>query len=130
MNIFKRIAALFRGGPTSSERGLPIYVFSRRCQEPLAGRVDLYNELSAADEESGYTFYTRKVLHTSGERRCFDQVEVDLWFDRSKTLQHYEVGVNGRWLTAEEYEQEFARLNGPPDDETPVAPNDSSDEQP
>ena len=129
MNIFKRIANLFSGGGSSNDRDLPIYLFSRRCREPLMGRVDLFNELSAADDESEYEYYTRKVIHTSGERRCFDQVEVDLWFDRNKQLAHYEVGASGRWLTAEEYAEELARFNAPPEEDTATpSPNDAPTE--
>jgi hypothetical protein len=115
MNLFQRIAQLFRGGPTpTSNRFFPIYVLSRRCNEPIAGQLDLLNELSL-DEDDAY--YGRKVLHTTGERRCFDQVEVLLWFDRSKQLLRHEV-QGGRWLEADEYEAELARFNAPPAEET------------
>ena len=114
MNLFQRIAQLFSGGgTTASNRFFPIYVLSRRCNEPIAGQLDLLNELSL-DEDDNY--YGRKVLHTSGEHRCFDQVEVLLWFDRSKQLLRQEV-QGGRWLEAEEYEQELARFTAPPAEE-------------
>ncbi len=117
MSFLKRITSLFSGGRSSagSDRMLPIYVLSRRCNEPIAGQIDLMNELSQAEEDSG--FYTRKVLHTSGERRCFDQVEVEIWFDGNKRISHHEV-VGGRWLSAEEYEAELARIDAPAN--TPV----------
>jgi hypothetical protein len=117
MNFFRR---LFGGKPTSSAgRMLPIYVLDRRCNEPIAGQVDLFNELSQA-EEGEYVYHTRKVLHTSGERRCFSQVEVNLYFDRDKQLVHHEV-AGGRWLDATEYQAELARFNAPP--EEPAAPS-------
>ena len=119
MNIFKRIANFFQGGGTvRNNRYFPIYVLSRRCREPLVGQIDLLNELSLTEEDDN-TLYTRKVLHTSGRTRCFDQVEVLLWFDQNKQLQRQEVW-GGTWLEAEEYtraEAEFqARLAEP---ETP-----------
>jgi len=104
MNIFKRIANFFQGGGgASNNRYFPIHVLSRRCREPLAGQVDLLNELSLTEEDDS-TYYTRKVLHTSGRTRCFDQVEVLLWFDKSKQLLRQEVW-GGEWLEAEAYER-------------------------
>ncbi|MCB0061778.1 MAG: hypothetical protein KDE19_06680 [Caldilineaceae bacterium] len=117
MNLFQRIANLFRGGGSGSDgRFLPIYVRSRRCNEPIAGQLDLLNELSLTDDEGDAAYYGRKVLHTSGERRCFDQVEVFLWFNNSKQLLRHEV-QGGEWLEAEAYEQELARFHAPPAEE-------------
>ena len=108
MGLFSRIAALFTGkAPGGSNRYLPVYVIDHRCREPIAGQVDLLNELSLADEEGG-GYYVRKVLHTSGERRCFGQVEVQLWLDSKKQITNHEV-QGGRWLTADEYDAEVAR---------------------
>lgn len=122
MNFFKQLAGLFSGrSGGSSHRYLPIYVLSRRCNEPIAGQVDLYNELSRGDEESGHAYYSRKGLHTSGVNRCFDQVEVHLYFDRNKQLVDHEV-EGGRWLTVDEYEEELARFEAPPEEE----PDDGS----
>lgn len=117
MNFFQRIAQLFTGGGGGNDgRFLPIYVLSRRCNEPIAGQLDLLNELSLAEEDAEGAYYGRKVLHTSGERRCFDQVEVLLWFNNNKQLLRHEVS-GGRWLAADEYEQELARFNAPPEEE-------------
>ena len=113
MNLFKRIASLFSGG-SGGDRLLYIYALNTRCNEPVAGTVDLYNELSHTDE-SDYPLYARKVLHTSGKNRCFGQVEIELWFDTSKRLQHYDV-QGGRWLERNGYEAELARFQAPPDD--------------
>ena len=114
MSFWSRISKLISGGANSDNRSLPIYVLSRRCNEPIAGLVDLFNELSRVeDDDSGY--YTRKVLHTSGDRRCFDEVEVNLWFNGNKRLINHEV-TGGRWLEADEYDAELARYNAPPDD--------------
>jgi hypothetical protein len=89
MNLFARLLAALRS------KGAPI-----------KGQIDLLNELSLAEEESGY--YVRKVLHTSGRNRCFAQVEVQLWLDDKKQVTRYEV-QGGRWLTAEEYAAELER---------------------
>lgn len=108
MGFFARLAALFTGkAPSGSERHLPIYVLAHRCREPIASQVDLLNELSLADKEGG-GYYVRKVLHTSGEQRCFGQVEVQLWLDSQKQVTQHEV-QGGRWLSADEYAAEVAR---------------------
>lgn len=127
MGFFQRLADLFRGGggPSQSDRYVSFYVLSRRCNEPLAGQVDLFNELSIAEAE--YDFYARKVLHTSGHKRCFDQVEVELWFDAKKKLAHHEVH-GGRWLNAGEYAAELARFNAPPEEVDPGAAGSPPDE--
>jgi len=121
MNFLKRIASFFQGGGTASRgRHFPIYVLSRRCREPLVGQIDLLNEISLTEEDDS-AYYTRKVLHTTGRTRCFDQVEVLVWFTKDKQLLRHEV-QGGTWLAEEEYERaeaEFqARLI---EDETPKA---------
>lgn len=116
MNFFKRLASFFGGNRVGlHNRYLTVYVLSRRCNEPIAGQVDLLNELSLA-EEDGYHYYTRKVFHTSGANRCFGQVEVTLHFNRNKQVADHEV-QGGRWLTEAEYETELARFNAPPDED-------------
>lgn len=100
MGFFAKILAAFTGkAPTGGDRYLPLYVLDHRCREPISGQIDLLNELSLA-EEGGY--YVRKVLHTAGKRRCFSQVEVQLWLDGKKQITRHEV-QGGRWLTAAEY---------------------------
>ena len=114
MNFLRGLANLFSGGggkPSADKRYLTIYVLSRRCNEPVSGQVDLLNELSRSDD-SEYAWYSRKVLHTTGERRCFSQVEISLFFNQDKQIIKHEV-EGGRWLTAEEYTTEMARFNAP-----------------
>ncbi len=104
MGFFQRLANLFGGRPSqTSDRFLTFYVLNRRCNEPIAGRLDLLNEISAADE-SDAVWYARKVLHTAGHRRCFDQVEVEFWFDGSKRILRKQVS-GGRWLEQDEFER-------------------------
>ena len=114
MSFWSRIAGFITGNQTFSNRGKNIYVLSNRCKEPIAGQVDLMNELSRTEDEK--SFYSRKVLHTSGDSRCFDQVEVELWFDRSKRIDRYEV-TGGRWLEEDEYKAELLLFNAPPDEQ-------------
>ena len=116
MSFLKKLASFFTGGGGGS-RALPIYVFSNRCREPIAADIDLVNSLSR-DDENDNLYYTRKVLQGSGKNRCFTQVEVEIWFDRNKNVSRYEVN-GGRWLSAEEYEEELVRFNAPPEEEIP-----------
>lgn len=116
MGIFKRFTNLFgRRSAGGDDRLMSIYALCHRGREPVSGTVDLFNELSLDDGDGPDTYYVRKVLHTTGEHRNFGQVEVELWFDKNKNLDRYEV-TGGRWLEAEEYEQELARFNAPPAD--------------
>ncbi len=83
MSFWARITNILKGGGGGNDnRAFTIYVLSRRCNEPIAGQIDLFNELSRTEDDSGHPYYTRKVLHTSGQNRCFAEVEVNLWFDR------------------------------------------------
>ena len=61
---------------------LPIRVKCSRCGETVEGRVNMANDLSLTDNDSGY--YVRKVLMGGG--RCFQQIEVELRFDASRKL--------------------------------------------
>lgn len=120
MNLFKRLASLFGGGgtPRADKRYMTVYALSRRCNEPVSGQVDLLNELSKPDDGE-YAYYTRKVLHTTGENRCFSQVEINLYFNQDKQIVHYDV-EGGRWLTSEEYTAELTRFNTPPPEDDTV----------
>ncbi len=118
MSFWTQIANLFKGGGGNRDRLLPIYVLSRRCNEPIAGQVDLFNELSRSEDEGDHAYYTRKVLHTSGEKRCFAEVEIQLWLDRNKQVIRHEV-EGGRWLEEEEYQAEWTRFHAPPPDDDP-----------
>lgn len=115
MSIFKRIASLFTG-KSSDDRIMPIYARATRSRELVSGTVDLYNELSLAEGEDSDGYYVRKVLHTTGKNRVFEQVEIELWFDRHKRLDRYEV-VGGKWLEPEAYAEELAREQASPEED-------------
>ncbi len=115
MSFLSRLAALFGGAPKVDNRYFSIYVLSNRCREPAMGQVDLFNELSLTDEKER-PFYVRKVLHTSGRNRCFDQVEAQLWFDNNKRLLDKEL-VGGRWLERDEYDALLQPAEQETDDE-------------
>ena len=47
----------------------------------------------------------------------FHEVEVHLWFNRNKQISDHEV-TGGRWLTEDEYAEELAIFNAPPEEES------------
>ena len=125
MSFFKRLAQLFTGGGSGgNRRTLTIYVLSRRCNEPLSADVDLLSSLSQA-EEADATYYTRKVIQSSGANRCFSQVEVELWFDETRNLRRHAV-QGGKWLTEAEYDAEVERFNRPPEEDREDAPEEGN----
>ena len=74
---------LFSGSPANPAGNfLAIRVKCARCGEVIEGRVNMANDLSLMDNDSGY--FVRKVLMGSG--RCFQQIEVELRFDASRKL--------------------------------------------
>jgi hypothetical protein len=131
MGFFDRIRSFFSGQPVQ-ERYLHVYIYSRRCRDAVAGRIDLMNELSGADVDNasgtldgaeeaagapaGAVWFVRKVFTTSGRDRCFDNVELRLWLDGNKQVLRHEVD-GGMWLERDEYERlERARASTLEDD--------------
>ena len=88
------------GSSESGNRALWVYARCNRCQEALASRVDLVNDLSIADD-GGYV--CRKVL--MGNKRCFQQIKVRLYFDGNRTVIDREIS-GGQFISAEDYESE------------------------
>ena len=119
MSLLDSLKKFFTGGSGASKQGnrqtFPVYVQDHRCGEPVQGEVNLLNELSKGDNDS--EFYVRKVLHTAGTKRCFGQVEVELWFDTKRNFLRHQI-TGGKWLTADEYTAALERFNAPPEEET------------
>ena len=93
------------GGGGGSGRFLEIYALNFRCQEPLATRIDMYNDLSPVEEGSevkGAAYYVRKVVSTSGDQRCFDSCEIQIWLNSRRQEVNREI-AGGQFLSAEEY---------------------------
>ncbi len=117
MSLLDSLKKLFSGGSASSQssrQAFTVYVQDHRCGEPMQGEVNMLNELSKGDDNA--EFYVRKVLHTSGKKRCFGQVEVELWFDNRRNFLRHQV-TGGKWLTADEYIAALERFNAPPEED-------------
>jgi len=104
MGFLKKLSSLFAGGGGREGDGNihREYVRCRRCGEKLPVRVDLRNELTPTYEEGEGAYYVRKGVVGSGETRCFQMIEVDLYFDASRHLvSRYITG--GEFITREEF---------------------------
>ena len=96
MNFLKN---LFGGGGSSRDkRSLYLYVRPKRCDKLVAVRIDLYNDLSLADEGSGY--FVRKIAQAA---RCPFPAELMLYFDKNRKLTNSTI-ENGEFVSEEEYD--------------------------
>jgi hypothetical protein len=111
MGLFRKLGSIFSGGGSGEDDGSihREYVRCSRCGEKLSARVDLRNELTPTYEEGEGAYYARKGLLGSGETRCFQLVEVELYFDAQRNLvSRYVTG--GEFITREEfYAEESAK---------------------
>lgn len=102
MKIFKKIASALTPSSKPDEDFYTIYVRGHRCKEALSTRIYLRRDLSDQDD-SGYI--ARKILAGTGRNRCFERVEVILYFDEQKNIVDQQIS-GGVFITAEEYESE------------------------
>ncbi len=111
MGVLDTIKNFFQSGSSNaSRRYLTVYLLNFRCNEPISAQIDLYNDLSP--DETGrqnVAFYVRKILSTSGTRRCYDTNEVQIWLDSRRRVVEYEV-AGGKWLDAEAFAEETAKF--------------------
>jgi hypothetical protein len=100
MGFMKKLAGLFGGkGEKNIHRE---YVRCKRCKEKLAVRVNLNGELTPQYGEGEGAYYVRKGVSGSGENRCFQMIEVELYFDYEKRLvSRYIIG--GEFITEDEF---------------------------
>src|SRR5689334_19599441 len=98
MSFFQRFSkALTQSKP---DRHLTVTVQCLRCGEVIAAPVDLWNDLSFADDEhdeQSKDYICRKVL--MGRQRCFQQIEVTLHFDKNRQLTAKEI-TGGKFVEA------------------------------
>lgn len=102
MAIWDAIRSWFQ--PAGGDRaGQWIYVECERCGEVIKSRVDLAHDLTPeygpSDRPEGY--FTRKVLIGSGP--CFQQIEVELEYDRNKQLTSRDI-QGGSFVSRQDYE--------------------------
>ena len=98
MGFLKRLGNFFSNPTgTNDDREYWVAVKCNRCGEEIRGRIDLWNELSWTDPDSGSgSAYTcRKVLMGSGT--CFQQIEIILEFDSKKNILDRQI-MGGKFL--------------------------------
>jgi len=85
MGFFKKLTSIF-SPPTTTSNLYPIEVICKRCGERISGSVNLSNDLSIVygNSENDYTYFCRKAFMGGG--RCFQQVEVELTFDKNRRI--------------------------------------------
>ena len=92
MSFLQRLGRLLVPQAAAPTRSLQtIMVQCNRCGEVISAALDLRNDMSAEYDEStgATTFVSRKVL--MGRQRCFQQIEVTLFFDSKHHLTSKEV---------------------------------------
>jgi hypothetical protein len=112
MGLIKKIASLFDGEEGDDGNVHWEYVRCSRCGEKIAVRVDLRNELTPQWDEGEGAYYTRKGIVGSGKTRCFQTIELDLYFDADRRpLSRYISG--GEFITRDEYEAQEGQDGSP-----------------
>ena len=108
MGLFKRLAGFLAGGDGEGDRNAHYeYVRCARCGEKIRVRVDLGSELTPEYESSEGTYHARKGVLGSGETRCFQMIEVELYFDAEKHLVSRYIS-GGEFITRDEFYAEAA----------------------
>ena len=115
MGFLKKIASfLFEDGGQKEDDGNSHWEYVRcsRCGEKIRVRVNLRNELTSQYEGGEGAYYVRKGVVGGGKARCFQMVEVELFFDpRRRLVSRYITG--GEYITEEEFRaQEDASVQG------------------
>jgi (2Fe-2S) ferredoxin len=95
MNFLKR---LFGGGGEKADRALYFYVRPKMCREIVQVRIDLLNQLSRTEDESG--FFVRKEARAV---RCPFPAEIQVTFDSSYRIVAQEI-TNGEFVTEADYQ--------------------------
>ena len=106
LSFMKKLSSIFSGsGTTDDAHSHREYVRCSRCGEKLVARVDLRNELTPTYDEGEGAYYARKAVYGSGATRCFQMVDVEVYFDAQRRLvSRYVTG--GEFITRDEYEAE------------------------
>lgn len=102
MSLLKKIGSLFAGGEGEADVHRE-YVRCSRCGEKISVRVDLGHELTPQYGEGEGAYFVRKGVIGSGETRCFQTIEVRLYFDADKRLLSRQI-AGGEFITWEEFE--------------------------
>lgn len=95
MNFLKKLFAV----PPPQNPVQHFYVRPRGCPDVIQVRINTYNDLTLTDDFEGY-FINKTV---SGAHRCFNRAELQLRFDKQRTLLESTV-VGGELVEQADYE--------------------------
>lgn len=104
MGFLKKLSGLFSSGGVADDSRYAHreYVRCARCGEKLVARVDARNDLTPTYDEGEGAYYVRKGLVGSGKTRCYQTVEIELYFDSQRSLvSRYVTG--GEFISRDEY---------------------------
>ncbi len=96
MNFLKNLFG--GGGPSGDGRSFYVYVRPKRCDQIIEVRIDLYNDLSLSEHDSGY--FVRKVAQAT---RCPFPAEMTLYFDKNRRYTYGDV-EDGELVSTQAYE--------------------------
>jgi hypothetical protein len=89
---------LFGGGAANTgDGGYYLYVRPKMCKEIVRVRVNLTNDASLNDDESGYI-----LRKTASATRCPFQAEITLHLNKSRAIVDREIS-NGEFVTEADY---------------------------
>ncbi|MFP3853185.1 MAG: hypothetical protein ACLFWD_02705 [Anaerolineales bacterium] len=102
MGILERIKRLFQASGDQDAHW--VHVRCNQCGEALRTRVDLAHDLTTQYDSNGHVegYFARKMI--IGSDRCFNQIEVEMEFDRSRQPLSHEV-QGGELISREEFQQ-------------------------
>jgi hypothetical protein len=93
MGLLKKISQLFSSPGAPTDNAYWVKVKCQRCGEIIQARINLNNDLSLEYDEGRTTYFCRKTLigEASGERLCFQRIEIELTFDENRRLLSREI---------------------------------------
>lgn len=97
MAFLKKIKRIFDAPARKTPATQIVTVRCNRCGEVISARINLGNDLSRTDD--GHGFVARKTLMGNGENRCFQRVEITLFFDEKHNVLNREI-VGGAFVDA------------------------------
>lgn len=101
MGILDKLSKFFSSSGRGDKDTYWVFVRCNRCDEKLRTRINLYNDLSVDFNNEGETRYIcRKTL--VGSKRCFQRVEVILFFDSQRILTDRDIS-GGIFIDEDEY---------------------------
>jgi hypothetical protein len=103
MSFLKKLAEIF-ASPEEEDIHRE-YIRCARCGEKIAVRVNLNSELTPQYGEGEGAYYVRKGVFGSGETRCFQMIEVELYFDYDKRPVSRHIS-GGEFITKDEFQAE------------------------